>query len=164
MSWIIYCLIALATFFTMEGVAWFTHKFVMHGLLWYLHEDHHKKDKGFFEKNDAFFLIFAVPAWLFIMLGSMAQAWWAVSIGFGITAYGSAYFLVHDLIIHQRFKVFTRTNNRYVKTIRWAHKMHHKYLEKEDGESFGMLLVAKKYWDKVRRDEEIRRKSAKPTA
>jgi beta-carotene 3-hydroxylase len=26
---------------------------------------------------------------------------------------------------------------------------------KEDGESFGMLIVAKKYWDKVRRDEMI---------
>jgi beta-carotene 3-hydroxylase len=31
--------------------------------------------------------------------------------------------------------------------------MHHKHLYKEDGESFGMLFVAKKYWDKVRRDE-----------
>jgi beta-carotene 3-hydroxylase len=33
--------------------------------------------------------------------------------------------------------------------------MHHKHLHKEDGESFGMLFVAKKYWDKVRRDEML---------
>jgi beta-carotene 3-hydroxylase len=41
----------------------------------------------------------------------------------------------------------------YVRAIRWAHKMHHKHLGKEHGESFGMLIVAKKYWDKVRRDK-----------
>jgi beta-carotene 3-hydroxylase len=28
-------------------------------------------------------------------------------------------------------------------------------LGKEDSESFGMLIVAKKYWDKVKRDEMI---------
>ena len=44
---------------------------------------------------------------------------------------------------------------KYIKAIRWAHKMHHKHLGKEDGESFGMLLVAKKYWDKVRKDEAL---------
>ena len=72
--------------------------------------------------------------------------------------------MVHDIFIHQRFKIFRNSDNSYFRAIRRAHKMHHKYLEKEDGESFVMLLVAKKYWDKVRRDEEIRRKSAKPTA
>jgi len=41
-----------------------------------------------------------------------------------------------------------------VRSIRWAHKMHHKHLEKEDGESFGMLMVAKKYRDKVRSDKK----------
>jgi beta-carotene 3-hydroxylase len=30
--------------------------------------------------------------------------------------------------------------------------MHHKHIEKGDGESFGMLVVAKKYWEKVRND------------
>lgn len=154
----IYTIIAIAVFLGMEGVTWLTHKYVMHGFLWYLHEDHHKKSAGFFEKNDAFFFIFAVPSWLCIMLGSMNENWWVVSIGAGIAMYGAAYFLVHDIIIHQRFKLFTRSNNRYIKSIRWAHKMHHKYTEKEDGESFGMLFVAKKYWDKIRRDEELQKK------
>ena len=158
MSWIIYPFISLAVFCAMEGITWCTHKFVMHGFLWYLHEDHHKKGAGFFEKNDAFFLIFAIPSWLCIMLGSMQQAWWVVSVGAGIAMYGAAYFLVHEIIIHQRFKIFSRSKNRYIKTIRWAHKMHHKYLEKNEGESFGMLIVAKKYWDKVTRDEAIQKK------
>lgn len=81
----------------------------------------------------------------------------AVSIGAGIALYGFAYFLVHDVIIHQRFKIFTRSNNRYVKAIRWAHKMHHKHRNKEDGESFGMLFIAKQYWEKVKRDEKLQK-------
>ena len=71
--------------------------------------------------------------------------------------YGFAYFVVHEIIIHQRFRFFTRSNNRYIKVIRWAHKMHHKHLGKEDGESFGMLWVARRYWDKVRHDEKLQK-------
>ena len=33
--------IVFITFVFMEFVAWATHKYVMHGFLWYLHEDHH---------------------------------------------------------------------------------------------------------------------------
>ena len=77
------------------------------------------------------------------------------AIGFGIMAYGIGYFLVHDVIIHQRFKWFTRSNSSYVRAIRWAHKMHHKHLDRHHGESFGMLLVHKKYWDKIRRDRKL---------
>lgn len=152
----IYVLITLLVFVLMEGVTWLTHRYVMHGFLWVLHKDHHQKEEGFFEKNDWFFVIFAVPSWLCIMLGSMNQNYVSVSIGAGIAMYGAAYFLVHEIIIHQRFKLFTRSNNRYIRAIRWAHKMHHKHIGKEEGESFGMLLVAKKYWDKVRRDEKLK--------
>ena len=156
MNTIIFIGIVLLTFFLMEGITWLTHKYVMHGFLWYLHEDHHQPSAGFFEKNDAFFLIFAIPSWLCIMLGLQNGVYWAAAIGFGIAMYGLGYFIVHEVIIHQRFKWFTRSNNSYVRTIRWAHKMHHKNLGKEDGESFGMLFVAKKYWDKVRRDNEFK--------
>jgi beta-carotene 3-hydroxylase len=149
---IVYILIALGTFCIMEGITWLTHRYVMHGFLWHLHEDHHKKGAGFFEKNDAFFIIFAIPSWLCIMLGSMNEIYWVVSIGFGIALYGLAYFIVHEVIIHQRFKWFSRSNNRYIRSIRRAHKMHHKHLDKHEGESFGMLLVAKKYRDKVRKE------------
>jgi beta-carotene 3-hydroxylase len=156
MNTFIFIGIVLLTFFLMEGITWLTHKYVMHGFLWYLHEDHHQPSAGFFEKNDAFFLIFAIPSWLCIMLGLQNGVYWAAAIGFGIAMYGLGYFIVHEVIIHQRFKWFTRSNNSYVRTIRWAHKMHHKNLGKEDGESFGMLFVAKKYWDKVRRDNEFK--------
>ncbi len=156
--------IMLAVFFTMEGITWLTHKFVMHGFLWHLHEDHHKKGPGFFEKNDAFFLIFSIPSILCILFGTFDNKFWLAAIGAGIAMYGLAYFIVHDVIIHQRIKLFTRTNNSYVRSIRWAHKMHHKHLEKIDGESFGMLMVAKKYWDKVRADKERNKESKIKTA
>ena len=151
---LLFLLLVLCTFIAMVGVTWLTHRFVMHGFLWYLHQDHHQKGPGFFEKNDAFFLIFAIPSWLCIMLGLQNKIYWVAAIGFGIAMYGLAYFLVHEVIIHQRFKWFTKSNNTYIRAIRWAHKMHHKHLNKEDGESFGMLMVAKKYWDKVREDKK----------
>lgn len=160
MNFFLFILIVFATFIVMEGVTWCTHRYVMHGFLWYLHQDHHQKSAGFFEKNDAFFLIFAIPSWLCIMLGLQQQVYWVAAIGFGIAMYGLAYFLVHEVIIHQRFKWFTKSNNTYVRAIRWAHKMHHKHLNKEDGESFGMLIVAKKYWDKVREDKKRNTASA----
>lgn len=155
MNWIIFILIVLATFLIMEGITWLTHRFVMHGFLWYLHRDHHQPASGFFEKNDAFFLIFAIPSWLCIMLGLQNKNYWVAAIGLGIALYGLAYFIVHEVIIHQRFKWFTRSNNLYIRGIRWAHKMHHKHLDKQEGESFGMLMVAKKYRDKVRNDKKM---------
>jgi beta-carotene 3-hydroxylase len=150
-----YILLAFIVFALMEGITWLTHKYVMHGFLWYLHEDHHQPRGHLFEKNDAFFLIFAIPSWLCIMLGLMNGVYWVVSIGAGIAMYGFAYFLVHDVIIHQRFKLFSRWNNTYVRAIRWAHKMHHKHLNKEDGESFGMLLVHRRYWQKVKKEKAL---------
>lgn len=151
-NWITYLLITIGTFIFMEGVAWFTHKFVMHGLLWILHKDHHQKKPHFFEKNDAFFLIFATPSILLFFFGAKAGFNWMFYIGLGILLYGIAYFMIHDIIIHQRFKWFSRSNNRYIKTIRRAHKMHHKHLERHHGESFGMLFAARKYWSQSQKN------------
>ena len=154
LNWLLYIAITLATFVGMEGFTWWLHKYVMHGFGWYLHKDHHQKGPGFFEKNDAYFLIFAIPSWLLIMFGVIYKQYWMICIGSGFTLYGIGYFLVHEVIIHQRIKWFTRSNNTYIRAIRWAHKMHHKHLEKEEGESFGMLWVNKKYLNKVREDKK----------
>ena len=100
----------------MEGATWLIHRYVMHGFLWYLHEDHHKKYPGFFEKNDWFFFIFAIPSWLCIMLGIQHEQYWIACIGAGLALYGLAYFLVHDVIIHQRFKWFTHSSEAVCKS------------------------------------------------
>ena len=138
--------IVIATFSVMEFVAWFTHKYVMHGFLWILHRDHHVREEGFFEKNDSFFLIFAVPSFLLCYFGSANGVDFKFWIGIGILLYGIAYFLVHDVFIHQRFKVFRNTNSTYLRALRKAHKMHHKHLVAENGECFGMLMVPFKYF------------------
>ena len=160
MHWLVYTAIVVVTFILMEAVTWLTHRYVMHGFLWYLHEDHHRKGPGFFEKNDWFFVIFAIPSMGMILAGTLEPGLiWLQAIGFGVMAYGFAYFMVHEVIIHQRFKWFTRSNNIYIRAIRWAHKMHHKHLGKEDGESFGMLVVHQKYWEKVKKDRENTQKN-----
>jgi len=139
--------IVLAAFIAMEAVAWLTHKYIMHGLFWFLHKDHHHKEsEGFLEKNDFFFLIFAIPGIICLALGSFYGNNIALCIGIGITLYGACYFFVHDIFIHQRFKIFRNANNWYFKAIRRAHKMHHKHINKEDGECFGMLWVPFKYF------------------
>ena len=70
MSLIFNIFIVFITFFIMEAVAWATHKYLMHGLLWRLHEDHHVVDKNkVFQKNDFFFLIFAIPSMILIYIG-----------------------------------------------------------------------------------------------
>jgi len=138
--------IVVVTFFFMEFVAWFTHKYIMHGWLWNLHEDHHIPHKSFFEKNDYFFVIFAVPSMLCFIFGALNENDFRIWIGLGILVYGAAYFLVHDVFIHQRFNWFRNANNIYFRAIRKAHKVHHKHLIKEDGECFGMLIVPWKYF------------------
>jgi len=143
--------IVLATVLAMEFVAWFAHKFVMHGILWKWHEDHHKphlKD-GFFEKNDRFFFVFAVPSAFCYMAGTFVKHWgFLLYIGIGISIYGLIYFLIHDVYIHQRFSWFRQLDNKYSKAILRAHGSHHAKQTKYGCESFGLLIVNPKYFKK----------------
>lgn len=138
----------LVTFIIMEGVAWAMHKYVMHGLFWNLHEDHHQRKHFniFFELNDTFFIFFSVLAITSFMLWSFMDLRIFLGIGIGISIYGAVYFLIHDLFIHQRIKIWRNTKNPYLLALRRAHKIHHKHLGKEDGECFGMLWVPMKYF------------------
>jgi len=145
--WLVDIGIVGGSFLAMEGVAWFTHKYIMHGLFWFLHADHHNKDhNGFLEKNDFFFLIFALPGIACLLIGTVDRLPVFTLIGSGITLYGACYFFVHDLFIHQRVKVLRNSQNWYLVGIRRAHKMHHKHLDKYEGECFGMLWVPVKYF------------------
>ncbi|MEL4308178.1 beta-carotene hydroxylase [Joostella sp. CR20] len=144
---VFYIILTLLVFCLMEAVTWLTHKYVMHGFMWYFHDDHHQPGYPHaFEKNDFFFVIFAIPSILLFYFGTRNGINFLFFIGLGILFYGIAYFLVHDVLIHQRFKWFKRTNNKYLIGLRKAHKIHHKHLGKEDGECFGMLFVPKKYF------------------
>ena len=143
----LYIIVFILTFFGMEFMAWFTHKYVMHGFLWNLHSDHHKKDHdSWFERNDTFFIFYAVVSMTFFFLLQNGILEIGLAIGLGIFAYGLTYFLVHDIFIHQRFKLFRNANNKYARALRRAHKMHHKHLGKDKGECFGMLLFPYKHY------------------
>lgn len=140
-------LIVLGVFILMEGATWIIHKYVMHGFLWILHRDHHDhSNEGPLERNDLFFVIFAIPAIILLYSGVKKDFSYLFYVGIGITLYGMAYFLVHDIFIHQRAKVFTKTEHPYFRAIRRAHKQHHKHLIKENGECFGFLWVPLKYF------------------
>ena len=130
----------------MEFVAWGVHKYIMHGFLWNLHQDHHVVNhKNIFQKNDYFFLIFAIPSILLIFFG-FENLTIGFFIGLGIALYGLAYFLVHEIIIHRRLPAPNKTKSKYIIAIRKAHKVHHKNRGKYDGVNFGMLIVPMKYF------------------
>ncbi|HLP52889.1 MAG TPA: sterol desaturase family protein [Chitinophagales bacterium] len=140
-------LILVVGFAGMEVVARVMHKYVMHGFLWSLHKSHHQKGKGFFEKNDYYFLIFAIPGFLLILTGANAGWDWRFFLGAGIAMYGLAYIIVHDIIIHQRFRWLAGIDSAYIKAIKRAHKAHHANVDKNAAVSYGMLWIDRKYFD-----------------
>lgn len=147
--WVLYLLTTVLAYVGMEFMAWFTHKYLMHGVLWSWHADHHlpkHKKQGFFEKNDRFFLVFAIPSAFCYMFGSMTDHFWVFFVGVGISLYGLTYFLIHDVYIHQRFKWFKQLDGWYSRGILRAHGAHHANTEKDSAESFGLLVVDRKYF------------------
>ena len=69
-------LIVIGVFIIMEGLTWLIHKYIMHGFLWALHKDHHDhSNEGVLEKNDYFFVIFALPTIGLIYWGSYTSAY-----------------------------------------------------------------------------------------
>ncbi|MFQ5634146.1 MAG: sterol desaturase family protein [Gammaproteobacteria bacterium] len=153
---LVYFAIVIATFMAMEGVAWATHKYVMHGFLWSLHESHHRPRRGLFELNDLFAFYFALPSILFIWLGvNVSEP--LLYVGIGMTAYGAMYFIFHDGIVHRRMGFRYRAGNPYMKRIIHAHWVHHAWNEKEGAVSFGFLYArpAAKLQDEQRRIKEM---------
>jgi beta-carotene 3-hydroxylase len=158
MNALYYTLITISAVLAMEFVAWLAHKYLMHGFLWIWHEDHHKPHTvlGFFEKNDLFFLVFAVPSASCYMLGSIyAELFPLFFVGIGISIYGLIYFLIHDVYIHQRFKWFKQLDGWYSRGILRAHGAHHANQGKHAGESFGLLLVHPKYFKEKTKLSEL---------
>jgi beta-carotene 3-hydroxylase len=151
MNFLIYFGVTLAAYIGMEFMAWFTHKYLMHGWLWSWHEDHHLPKhlkEGFWEKNDRFFLVFAIPSAFCYMFGTMTPHFWVMFIGVGISLYGLTYFLIHDVYIHKRFSWFRHLDSEYSRAILRAHGAHHSKTGKEDGESFGLLVINPKFLKK----------------
>ena len=146
MQTLIHLSLIIFTFFLMEGVAWFTHKYIMHGFLWSWHRSHHRVHPHALERNDLFALVFSLPSALLIFLGFESLNYpWLKFIGFGILAYGVFYFIFHDIIVHQRIKLKIRKGPRYLRRIIKAHYIHHECHQKHGAKAFGFLYAPKKY-------------------
>lgn len=142
--------VVIASFFFMEFVAWSNHKYIMHGFLWTLHRDHHENaTKGIrkrFEKNDAFFIVYALPSAILIIQGFASASPYLVAAGAGFTLYGIANFLVHDILYHRRFNLFRgEVKNFYLKAAIRAHDAHHRPKNRDDYNTFGLLIFPFKF-------------------
>jgi beta-carotene 3-hydroxylase len=150
----------VAAYIFMEFVAWSNHKYIMHGFLWKWHQSHHEKDhlrvtmgqvsSSGFEKNDYFFLIYAIPAILLMLFGFYFALPSLVYIAVGITLYGFTYFMVHEIIIHERIRIpyLQKNHHAYTRAIINAHLAHHRPKNKNDFKNFGLLIFPLRYFKK----------------
>lgn len=127
-------------FLGMEGVAYLTHKYLMHGSLWCLHKSHHRPRRGLFELNDLFGVFFSLPsiALIYVGVNHYPPLLW---LGLGMTAYGAVYFVFHDVIVHRRIRLSYKAKSRYMKRIIRAHWIHHSTRERDGAVSFGFIYA-----------------------
>jgi len=149
MDWkvILICsLITVGTFLFWEFVAWFSHKYIMHGFLWTWHKSHHTVHDHTVEKNDLFAVVFSIPSIaLFIISTSVYPSPYLFSVALGIFCYGLFYLVFHDIIVHQRLKWRPAKRSKYLQRMIHAHYIHHSRHTKEDCEAFGFLYAPKKF-------------------
>ena len=145
MHWLAPVPIVLVTVLAMEGVAWSSHKYIMHGFGWGWHRDHHEPHDNTFERNDLYGVVGAAISISFFAVGSPLvmgeSAWWPGTwIGLGVLFYGVIYTLVHDGLVHQRYFRWVPKRG-YARKLVQAHKLHHATVSKEGGVSFGFVFV-----------------------
>lgn len=140
MHWPALLLTFLATIAAMELFAYATHRWVMHGPGWFLHESHHRARTGWFELNDLYAVIFAAPSIMMIWFGMRGGGGdFATTVGVGIAGYGAIYFGFHDWIVHRRLRHRIVPKGDYFKRIVQAHRLHHVVESKYGTVSFGFL-------------------------
>ncbi len=156
MDLVINTFLVIGTFFLMEGVAWATHKYIMHGFLWSWHRSHHKIHPHPLEMNDLFALVFSIPSITLIVLGyEIESIAWIKFVGYGILSYGVFYFLFHDILVHRRIKINFKAKHPYLKRIMNAHYVHHETHSKENAKAFGFLYAPKKYATKKLKKSKV---------
>jgi beta-carotene 3-hydroxylase len=137
-DWLVNLFVFLGVFFGMEGVAWATHKYVMHGSLWVLHESHHRERENWFELNDLFGFFFSAIS-MGLMLAGTAYYTPLLFAGLGMAAYGLVYFLVHDVLVHRRVAHGFVPRQGYLRRIYQAHRLHHATHGRDGSVSLGFL-------------------------
>lgn len=135
-------LLVLAAFVIMEVFANLAHRYVMHGFGWGWHRSHHetRAADAVWEKNDLYAIVFATVAIaLFAYDGTEGgPLFW---IALGMTGYGLAYALLHDVLVHRRIAIQWRPRWRYLNRLIEAHRVHHAVKVREGAVSFGFLYA-----------------------
>lgn len=138
--------ISISTFLLWEFIAWFTHKYVMHGFLWSWHKSHHTVPGHSLERNDLFAVLFSIPSiFLFYYFSQVTYNAYMLSVAIGIFCYGAFYLIFHDIIVHQRLRWRPEKRSKYLQRMINAHYIHHGKHTKNDCEAFGFLYAPKKY-------------------
>ncbi|MGI4777131.1 MAG: sterol desaturase family protein [Janthinobacterium lividum] len=132
--------ITLITTATMEGIAWLSHRYLMHGPGWGWHASHHEPRTRRLEKNDLFAVCFAVFAIVLIWFGT-SGAWPLQWVGAGMTLYGLLYFVVHDGMVHRRWPLGFVPQHGYLRRLYQAHLLHHATTTRHGAVSFGFLIA-----------------------
>ena len=136
---LLFAAITSLTFFAMEIVAYFAHRYLFHGILWFLHRSHHEPRRGVWEWNDLFAPFFACLS-IVGMGGWLAPQllWLTFPIGTGMTIYGAVYFFIHDMFTHRRFGILN-FKSRWLLQLRSAHRHHHANVSHAGQEPFGFV-------------------------
>ncbi len=145
MSSLIIILIVAATVLAMEGIAWASHRYVMHGFGWAWHRDHHYPHDRLLERNDLYAIVGAAMSVAAFAIGSplvLGRHAWppATWIGLGILIYGVIYTVIHDGLVHQRYFRWVPRRG-YARRLVQAHKLHHATVGREGGVSFGFVFA-----------------------
>ena len=131
-----FVIVIAISFIGMELISYLIHRFIYHKILWAIHKSHHSPRTGPFELNDVFPLIFAALSVVLMALGLRQEgASDLLATSIGIMAYGSIYFIVHDLYVHRRVKAI-RLRIPLLLPLKKAHAIHHRYGE----EPYGLLF------------------------
>lgn len=125
------------------------HRYVMHGLLWRIHITHHRPTEHPLELNDVFVVFFMSIALSLMWFGYPIG--WPFWMGVGVAIYGTAYFVMHDMIIHKRFLRQPLPKGRYLQAVWRMHMAHHKHVDHRIGEAYGMFFVTPRYWKSKQR-------------
>jgi beta-carotene 3-hydroxylase len=118
-------LLAVGALVLMEPITTLVHRVVFHGFGMGWHRSHHQAPRGVLEANDLFPVVFSGVTIAVLSIGVWVGAGSVlVPIGVGVTAYGAAYLVVHDLVIHRRV-AWLRVPDRVGHRLRAAHNVHH---------------------------------------
>jgi beta-carotene 3-hydroxylase len=121
--------LAVVALVVMEPVTTLIHRVVFHGVAMGWHRSHHLPPRHPLEANDLFPVVFAFATIAVLSVGVwIGGGTVLVPVGIGVTAYGAAYLVVHDLVIHRRVR-WLAVPDRVGRRLRRAHNVHHLFGE-----------------------------------